>query len=400
MKVLVIHPGLQHSHQLAWALEEQGLLLGLWTGIPVGDSRHSQRNIWKPFYKRLRLIPVSAEKRKHCAIAPLLQRLGSFFLSGRLSRAWGSLIDCLYGICASYLIRCYRPDVIICYENSALHCFQRAKKLNIFCVLDAASVHYQFQKKWFADVTPVDFEWIYRKKEKEIELADLIITCSDLAAETYMAAGVDTKKLFSVPLGTNLPDISTKEKALHGPCRFVFVGSISRHKSVDLLINIFQQFSRNNIEATLTLIGGVVEKDLVEKAALLPNISFHPFVPHKELYSKIAQYDCLVLTSRFDSFGMVVPEAMAVGVPVIVSDRVGAKSIIEKHPGAGWIVSCDLDSIKGQLLSLIRQRQKLQQASAIARKAAENYSWSSYRRRVVDVLKKGYSRSLSSSADI
>jgi glycosyltransferase involved in cell wall biosynthesis len=83
---------------------------------------------------------------------------------------------------------------------------------------------------------------------------------------------------------------------------------------------------------------------------------------------------------------MVVPEAMSVGVPVLASDRVGAKCIIERHPPAGWVVPFGMVAMREQMLQLIKNRQWLAAASEAALVAAREYTWSAYRARVVETL--------------
>jgi glycosyltransferase involved in cell wall biosynthesis len=105
------------------------------------------------------------------------------------------------------------------------------------------------------------------------------------------------------------------------------------------------------------------------------------------LFETMAQHDCLILPSRLDAFGMVVPEAMSVGVPAVVSDRVGAKCIIERHPRAGWIVPFETGAIREQILQLIKERQHLVMAGHAAKAAASDFSWEQYRSRVVWLLR-------------
>jgi hypothetical protein len=73
-------------------------------------------------------------------------------------------------------------------------------------------------------------------------------------------------------------------------------------------------------------------------------------------------------------------------VPALVSDRVGAKCIIQQHAGAGWIVPCDKNAIRGQIMELVRHPEHLILASAAAKRAAQDYEWPAYRARVVDRL--------------
>lgn len=386
MKILVAHPELQHAHQLAWALDEAGWLDIFCTGVPVVDSRNPGSGFWGLFQHRLKAIPVSPAKRRHAVIFPLMRRLLSSRRLAPIARNWTYVLKRVFDRWIALQIRLRKPDMVVCYENSALHSFRAAQAVGAICVLDAASVHYQAGHAWLTGTGRQDPLWVDERKAQEIALADAILTCSEFAANTYRVAGVPDEKIYPNPVGTDLPDVRPVEKSLDGPCKFVFSGTLMRRKAVDLLLDIFESFHHQNIPATLTLIGGVTETDLADRARKLPNVTHQTFMPQSALFEEIARHDCLVLPSRFDSFGMVVPEAMAVGVPAIVSERVGAKCIIEQHPEAGWIVPCDAEAIASQILELVRHRERLAEASIAARRAAQDYTWASYRTRVVDAL--------------
>lgn len=388
LKVLVSHPGVQHAHQLAWALEEAGHLGAFWSGVPVRDSRLPPCRLAGWFPLQLRRVPIPAHKRRHHVIFPLLRRLISNWMPLRLASAWNTRLDHLADAWVARRIGAVKPDLVVCYENSALRTFRAAKAIGAVCVLDAASIHYQAGGEWIAKVGEASPRWVDMDKQREIELADAILTCSDFAAETYRAAGVPAKKLFPVPLGADLPDLQLTRKSVAGPCRFVFVGSLRRLKSVDTLLDVFEAFYRDSVPATLTLIGGVSETDLAARAKRIPNVTHHHFMPQQALFEEVAKHDVLLLPSRFDAFGMVVPEAMAVGTPVLVSDRVGAKCIIEAHPESGWIVPCDQEAIQKQVLELVEHRERVATASVAARSAAQDYSWARYRTRVTRIIEE------------
>lgn len=390
MKVLVCHPGMQHAHQLAWALEEAGYLAAFWSGVPVVDSRNPSNGLWRAMHHYLRNVPVAADKRRHTVIFPLLRRLLGLHLFISVSNDWSHRLDRAYDIWVARRVRKLRPDVVVCYENSALHTFKAAREIGAVCVLDAASIHYRAGRTWLGDTTNANPAWVDDQKQQEIDLADAILTCSEFAAETYRVASVPAEKIFPVPLGTELPNIHVPAMVGHRRCRFVFVGSLRRLKGVDVLLDVFWELAQVGAPVELMLIGGVAEEDLAERAGKIPHVTHQPFMPQADLFKEVASHDCLILPSRFDSFGMVVAEAMAVGVPAIVSDRVGAKCIIEQHPDAGWIVPCEKEELKAQILRVVVNRENLASAGRAARRAAQDYSWENYRLRVVQTLEGIY----------
>lgn len=224
-------------------------------------------------------------------------------------------------------------------------------------------------------------EVINRRKDAEVELADRVITCSPLAADSYREAGVSDSKLCPMLLGAELPDVMHAWKPHNGPLQYCFAGGLSYRKSIDVILDVFRRLCAENHSVRVSFIGGVAEKQWLGEIEKTPNADYHPNMPQPELFEMLAKADCLLLPSRFDSFGMVVAESMACGTPAIVSTLTGAKAMIEQFPGAGWIVEPDAESLYGCILRHIENRQLLFAAREQALAAAEHFTWQAYRQR-------------------
>ena len=396
-QVLVAHPGIQHAHELAAALELTGHLARFFSGVPVRDSLGKSRAEW--FGHRLRSVPIPRAKRSHMLAVALLRKTLAYPPFRAFQDTGHKGLDLLHDVWVASQLPPIKPNLVVCYESSALHTFRAARRAGVVCVLDAAAVHHRFAHSSLAEFGErVDASHV-QHKDKEIELADAIMCCSEFAASTYIEAGVPKQKVYAVPLGCSLPMKATSRPRSESlVLRFVFAGSMRRLKGVDILLDVFEQLLKEDVPVELTLIGGVSEPDLLQRATRLGNVRHKPFMPQTALFCEVAMHDCLILPSRFDSFGMVVAEAMAVGVPAIVSDRVGAKCIIEDHPKAGWIVSLEGTQLKSQIMSLVHDRASLVEGRTSAVNAASDYSWDAYRRRVVNTLETIYRSSVKCKA--
>jgi glycosyltransferase involved in cell wall biosynthesis len=85
--------------------------------------------------------------------------------------------------------------------------------------------------------------------------------------------------------------------------------------------------------------------------------------------------DVFLFPSLVDGFGLVVPQAMACGLPVICTENTGAKDIVTAGHD-GWVVNTrDVDAMVAHLETLDRDRDLLEQMSTNARATAETYTW-------------------------
>lgn len=382
--VLVAHPTLQHAHQLALALHERGLLKALWSGNPVAVP-DEQLPWWVPtkYQRKVKRVDIPASMRAHPVQYQLALRVG-MPLSRRFGGRPGDMAHRVFHAFDAWTARRIhrlRPKVVVAYENSAYYTFAAAKAVGARCVLDAASLHHQSSIDLMQRVcTPFETE-VNRRKDAETDMADLILTCSPLAADSYIAHGVPPSKVHPLLLGAELPlGLSAAVREAGAPL-FIFAGVLSRRKSVDLILSAFQRLASEGFAYELRFVGNLADPALLDQVRNTPNTSYRSGVAQKDLYPMLAEADCLLLPSRFDSFGMVVAEAMACGTPALVSTQTGAKAIIEGLPGSGWIVEPEAEALYAQLRHLIGQPALLRAARERASRAAEAYTWQAYRDR-------------------
>lgn len=113
---------------------------------------------------------------------------------------------------------------------------------------------------------------------------------------------------------------------------------------------------------------------IAETAGVTDRVLFHG--PTGEIEKFYAAADAFVLPSPYDAFGMVVSEAMASGLPVIVSREAGASELIQH--GVNGLLLNDVSSVSElarHMRSLEQDRRKAVEIGCAARKSVEPMTW-------------------------
>jgi phosphatidylinositol alpha 1,6-mannosyltransferase len=184
-----------------------------------------------------------------------------------------------------------------------------------------------------------------------------------------MQRGVDTE-LFSPARRTRAAEDTTVVLG--------YVGRLSVEKNVALLARVERELSALGIGGVRFLIVGhggeeaTLRKELVEA-------DFAGVLRGVELARAYADMDVLVFPSHTDTFGNVVLEALASGVPAVVTPDGGPKYIV--RDGVTGFVTTD-DGFAGAVASLVRDRARLRQMRESAREYARGCSWDAVFERV------------------
>ena len=132
-----------------------------------------------------------------------------------------------------------------------------------------------------------------------------------------------------------------KKFGLIGDFQFIYVGRISSEKNIAVLLDAFGILVAEGHCAELALVGDGPCLERFKKAyGHLPGVIFTGFLEGKVLSTAFASAHALVFPSTSDTFGNVVLEAHASGLPAIVSDRGGPREIVQAH-GSGIVTNAE-----------------------------------------------------------
>ena len=376
VRIVVAHAGRQHSHQLAAALHARGALHEYWTGLPMRRSALHPRATYAEVElpeECVRVLPIGATGH-------FLER---HLIPGRSESVLGQLGDYAVDWIYSRRLRALGTKVsaIVGYENSSLATFRAARDLGVRTILDAAALHHAAADRWRGQ--PPASGWardVRKRKDAEIACADHVLVLSQFARDSYIAAGVPEHRISIVPLGYD-PGVfcAAGEPRTGKPLRFVFVGNSAHTKGLDLLLDAATRLQASGAPFQLVVVGDV-------NAEMPPGVERRGKLSQRAIAAEFAGSDCLVLPSRCDAFGLVVPEALGSGLPAIVSEHVGAKDVVVES-GAGWIVAAgDAAALAERMRWCIEYPQEVIAAKCKARDAAPAWTWERYGTRVAETV--------------
>ena len=247
-------------------------------------------------------------------------------------------------------MRAYGPDVILLtgyYDPAQLILMAIAKLSGIKVIIQTES-------------TPVDLvrsrprEWL---KRRIISLANGFFCFGTPQARYLIQLGarpeqilvrnnavVDNAKLRQV-YEKALPNRMSKQRELGLKlANFVYVGRLAPEKNLTALLDAFHQARQQAAESTnwgLLLLGDGDQKAAlqtqIERLQLQEVVKILPNQPWYRVPETLALADVLVLPSLSEPWGLVVNEAMACGMPVVVSDRCGCAEDLVKTGQNGYV---------------------------------------------------------------
>jgi glycosyltransferase involved in cell wall biosynthesis len=319
-----------------------------------------------------------------------------------IDRVWDQMIRDFTKNVASQITKTHK--FVYAYEYSALEIFEAASKVGAARILDLPSLEGRQFKK-IQDAEKLSFPGLssqhdtyfeskfgtrQERRDKEVELADIIITNSSLTRQSYIDAGANPDKIFAVPLGAPVPDPEFIDRMPTGPLKVMWAGVFSIRKGAHYFLDAISGLATSS-SLKIDVYGALALPDL--KVSYEPQlITFHGSVDKKTLFDAYAEADVLLFPTLSDGFGMVVTEALSRGLPVITTRRAGASDLIVEGENGLIIEAGDSPEIVRALTWCLANRQRLSQMRMAAIATALNWQWSDYREGVVSALTTGLER--------
>ena len=180
--------------------------------------------------------------------------------------------------------------------------------------------------------------------------------------EYFKAFGVPDDRLFFAPHSVNAAfftrnDPNHREEAdrlrrqldLRPETKVIlFAGKLVPGKQSAELLQAYLQLSRS--DSALVFVGDGPEKDrllALAREARGANVHFLPFANQTEMPSRYLMADIFALPSLGETWGLAVNEAMHMGVPCIVSNRVGCQRDLVNHGETGWVFDAGVPGALG-----------------------------------------------------
>jgi len=193
------------------------------------------------------------------------------------------------------------------------------------------------------------------------EKAAHILVWSDFSRQMHLQEGyVRPEKITVLPPG--LPSSGQVScKAERDAISFLFVGRDFERKNGPLVLEAFRRIHAEYPHTRLLLIGQPADGHIINESGVI----HRDFVPRDELLRDIyPQADVLLLPSKAEGFGLVIVEAMAMGLPAIAVDAWAMLEIIQ-HGANGFLIQPDsLDDLVSAMRRLVMDSALLQAMKA------------------------------------
>jgi UDP-glucose:(heptosyl)LPS alpha-1,3-glucosyltransferase len=187
-------------------------------------------------------------------------------------------------------------------------------------------------------------------------------------------------------------EIRAKHNIAADDTMLLFVGAPFVRKGLNFMIKAIPKIKQKNKNIKLLVIEGKNDnptpyKSLAARLGVGNNVIFAP--RSSEIYKYFGAADVFVLPTLYEPFGLVILEAMACGLPVVVSQIAGAAELIT--PGKDGILlenPENPDEIADKVNSVISSNNAMKQIGKQARATAEKYTWQRTAEDMLEVFEK------------
>ncbi|MFN2542454.1 MAG: glycosyltransferase [Chthoniobacterales bacterium] len=212
---------------------------------------------------------------------------------------------------------------------------------------------------------------------------DTVFVNSEEYRQSWIKRGFEPAKLQIFPRGLDTELFHPKRRdpaffekfcgARNGEVRLLYVGRVSKEKNLDLLAEAYRRLRDEGLPIQLIVVGHGPYSEAFAQS--LPEACFTGYLTGKDLAAAYASADIFVFPSTTDTFGNVIIEAQASGMPVVVSDCGGPKELVRHNENGLITKSHDVDDLTEAVRRLIVDPVLRERMRANARDSVTDRSW-------------------------
>ena len=401
-KIILAHSGKQHSYLTALSLLELGFLERYYTSAYIKSLRlqnfvnnHHISYLQKRFINGLNGSKVVSNWRFE--VKEILMRK----IYGKSRGVQNAVYqrDENFDNYLSKKIRHLGGDMFWGFQGSCLETLRAANQSGKTTIVELATAHVTEAKKILGEEQTLHPEWAdsidnlifppeYEKRlEQEPFEASYVFAASRFTRQSLINAGVKEEKIKYLPLCFNTSAISCDKeyKSIENrPLKVLYCGTVTQRKGIKYLLEAFRKIPKSTAE--LYIIGGIQGSGKAFET-YKDVYTYHGAIPQNFLFERYQEFDILVLPTVFEGFGLVIPEAMAAGLPVITTQNSFGYEIINHHQNGSIIPIRDTDALIKEILYFASlNNDSFNKMRMTAKKFAEDYSREQFRQRIKNII--------------
>lgn len=273
----------------------------------------------------------------------------------------GRRLNKLYRSSLKALLSDVKPDILICTASQDV-CSLLKIKGSIPLLVESHANFIHPDKIWRKLKMLINNFWIGK--------ANSVITLTEGDARSWRKVSKDVHVIPNIVHLNDtgrLSDCSSK--------RAIFVGRFAHQKGIGSLYDMWSEIHKRHPDWQLDLYGDGEEWDYYYEKARLDNININVYKPVSDIFRKYQDASMLLMTSLYEPFGLVMPEAMSCGLPVVAFDcPYGPGEMIKDNKNGYLIKMGDKEGFIDSVCSLITNTELRQQMGNVARQSVDRYS--------------------------
>lgn len=397
VRVLLIHPGTQYAHRLAFQLARCGLLFKFITGIAFTSNS---------FF--VKALPIRLRRKIANRVLP--SGISSTQLSTRIWSEFSALIRLYRGRRQEEVFRLRNRqfqrsigvkemsevDVVIGFDTSSLIAMEMAARTGIPYVLDQSIAHPLLKEKvyselrdryplWQQDLLAKDPMDVIHEQE-EHALAKRIVVASTFTKLSLVKYGVPESKIRVNPYGVSENFFIECAPRKTNKVRWLYLGLLGARKGLPFLLDVWKSYRL--FDTSELWLAGPANQLARESIEGVPGVKYLGRLTGSEVPAVMSSCDGLVFPSFFEGFGQVILEAMAAGLPVLTTEATAGPDIIDTGKD-GMVIPTGNTAMWGEAMSeLSKDRVKMAEMGRLAVQKARKFTWEAYGDRWKEILQE------------
>ena len=225
-----------------------------------------------------------------------------------------------------------------------------------------------------AQLDRAQLAWLHERRLRDLALADRILVPSDHIAHSLVRHGTAAAKLRVIPYAADCRRFQPAAGKRHLPgCTFLFAGGISQRKGIKYLLEAWRLIRRPGWRLQLL---GPLPSDLGPLEPYMELVEPLGRVSHAEMPARMAAADVFVFPSLFEGSAVVTYEALACGLPTVVTPDAGS---VVRDGVEGFVVPPrDVENLAARLEQLGKNPDLRSRMAGAARARALAHDWPRY----------------------